>query len=328
MSAPANSKLKLLYLMQILLEKTDEDHTMSVYDLISALSQFEISAERKVIYIDLELLQEFGLDIVCRKGKSNQYFIGSREFEVPELKLLVDAVQSSKFITHKKSTELIRKLEKLASIHEAKGLHRQVFVTDRAKTLNEGIYYNVDLIHQAIRENKQISFKYYKYNVNLDVVYGYEGERYFASPFALSWADDHYYLIAYYHRYQGVSNFRVDRMSYIEIEDTPREYVAEMRDFNLAAYTKKSFGMYSGETVQARIKFENSLINVVIDRFGKDVRIIEKSEAYFVIKVDVVHSRTFLAWLFMFGSKVEIIEPQSLREEMKACLVETSRIYD
>lgn len=328
MSTPANTKLKLLYLMQILLEKTDEDHQMSVYDLINALSQFGISAERKAIYTDLELLQEFGLDIVCRKGKANQYFIGSREFEVPELKLLVDAVQSSKFITHKKSTELIRKLEKLASVHEAKGLHRQVFVADRAKTMNEGIYYNVDLIHQAIRENKQISFQYFKYNTNLEIVYGYEGERYIASPFALSWADDNYYLVAYYERYNGVSNFRVDRMNHIEVLDAPREHVSEMKNFNLVAYTKKSFGMYSGETVSARLRFDNSLINVIVDRFGKDVRIIDKKETHFSVRVDVVESRTFLAWLFMFGTKAEILEPVSLRDEMKACLIELSKIYE
>lgn len=313
--------------MQILLEKTDEDHHMSVNDLIEALKQYDISAERRVIYTNIELLQTFGIDIVCKKAQSNFYFVASRDFEVPELKLLVDAVQSSKFITHKKSNELIRKLEKLTSVHEAKVLHRQVFVSDRVKTMNEGIYYNVDIIHRAICENKQMSFKYFDYNLNLEKTFRKEGERYLASPFALTWADDNYYVVAYYEKYEDVSNFRVDRMESIEVLNSPRSYLEEMKDFNLAAYMKKSFGMYSGETVKAKLRFHNSLINVVVDRFGKDVRITGRKEDHFMVSIDVVAEQTFLAWLFMFGSKVEIMEPASLREEMRSGLLELSEVY-
>lgn len=302
--------------MKILMDKTDENHAMTVNEIIAELEKYDIKAERKSIYSDIDLLSDFGLDVICEKGRANKYFIGSRDFELPELKLLVDAVQSAKFITHKKSDELIKKIEKLTSIHEAKELHRYVVVVDRVKTMNESIYYNVDEIHKAIQQNKQIRFKYFDYNLDKLIEYRRDGEWYYASPYALTWSDDNYYMIAYYERYNGISNFRVDRMAAIEMVEEERIMCEDTEDFNVADYSKKFFRMFSGETETVKLQFDNSLINVVIDRFGKDIVINRQDDDHFIITVDVVATNTFLGWLFMFGDKVKILEPEKLKKSM------------
>lgn len=313
----SSRKLKLLYLSKILWEDTDENHKITVNEIISKLKAYNISAERKAIYSDIELLKQFGLDIICEKERSNQYFIGARDFELPELKLLVDAVQSSKFITYKKSKQLIKKIEKLCSQHEAKTLKRNVVVADRIKTMNESIYYNVDVIHSAIQENKQIKFKYFEYTVDKKLNCRRNGQYYQASPYALSWSDENYYLIAYYPRYNDISNFRVDRMKSIKMIDEKRKITKDFKNFNIADYSNKIFNMYSGQVEKVKLQFDNSLINVVIDRFGKDVAILNKDDNCFCIMVDVIATNTFLGWLSMFGDKVKIISPDSLKEKMK-----------
>lgn len=303
--------------MKILWEDTDENHPITVNKLINSLKAYGISAERKSIYSDIELLRDFGLDILCVREKANKYFIASRDFELPELKLLVDAIQSSRFITYKKSEEFIKKIEKLCSNYEAKTLNRQVVVRDRIKTMNESIYYNVDVIHRAVHENKQIKFQYFDYTVHKKIKYRRDGEYYVVSPYALSWSDEHYYLIAYYQRYDSISNFRVDRMKNIQIMDKTRVVTQEAKNFNVADYSNKMFKMYSGEMQNVALKFHHSLINVVIDRFGKDIFIHNIGKDYFCINVDVIATDTFLGWLFMFGNKVEILAPENLREKMK-----------
>ena len=267
------------------------------------------------------------MNIVCDKIRSNNYFVASRDFELPELKLLVDAVQSSRFITHKKSEELIKKIEKLASIHEAKELHRQVFVADRIKTMNEKIYYNVDVIHKAIQENKQVQFKYFEYTIDKKMQFRRNGETYTASPYALTWADDYYYLIAYYERYNDISHFRVDRITDIELSKKNRYLPEHLKNLNVADYSKKIFNMFSGDKETVQLQFDNSLINVVIDRFGKDVFINKKNEDSFHIIVEVVVSDTFLGWLFMFGDKVKIIAPEQIKERMKTMTQKVADIY-
>ncbi len=326
----ANSKLKfkLLYIMKILMDKTDENHAMTVNEIIAELEKYDIKAERKSIYSDIDLLSDFGLDVICEKGRANKYFIGSRDFELPELKLLVDAVQSSKFITHKKSDELIKKIEKLTSIHEAKELHRYVVVADRVKTMNESIYYNVDEIHKAIQQNKQIRFKYFDYNLDKQIEYRRDGEWYYASPYALTWSDDNYYMIAYYERYNGISNFRVDRMAAIEMVEEDRIMCEDTKDFNVADYSKRIFRMFSGETETVKLQFDNSLINVVIDRFGKDIVINRQDDDHFIITVDVVATNTFLGWLFMFGEKVKILSPEHLINDMKTIAKRVADLYE
>jgi len=327
MATITNSKLKLLYLMKIFLEKTDENHSLTVNDLINELNKYHITAERKAIYSDIELLRNFGMDIICDKTRSNNYFVASRDFELPELKLLVDAVQSSKFITHKKSNDLIKKIEKLASIYEAKELHRQVIVADRVKTMNENIYYNVDVIHKAIQENKQVEFKYFEYTIDKRRKYRRGGEKYNASPYALTWTDDNYYLIAYYERYNDISNFRVDRITDIELSENNRYLPENLKSFNVVEYSKKIFNMFSGDTETVQLQFDNSLINVIIDRFGKDFFINKKDEESFSITVEVVVSNTFLGWLFMFGDKVKIIAPDRIKEKMNELAQKVADIY-
>lgn len=310
------------------MDKTDENHAMTVNEIIAELEKYDIKAERKSIYSDIDLLSDFGLDVICEKGRANKYFIGSRDFELPELKLLVDAVQSSKFITHKKSDELIKKIEKLTSIHEAKELHRYVVVADRVKTMNESIYYNVDEIHKAIQQNKQIRFKYFDYNLDKQIEYRRDGEWYYASPYALTWSDDNYYMIAYYERYNGISNFRVDRMAAIEMVEEDRIMCEDTKDFNVADYSKRIFRMFSGETETVKLQFDNSLINVVIDRFGKDIVINRQDDDHFIITVDVVATNTFLGWLFMFGEKVKILSPEHLINDMKTIAKRVADLYE
>lgn len=322
----SHQKLKLFYLMKILLEKTDEEHTITVPEMIAELGKLGISAERKSVYDDLEYLKLFGLDVCSRKTRTHDYFIGSREFELPELKLLVDSVQSSKFITHKKSMELISKIEKLTSEANAKKLHRQVFVTNRVKTVNETIYYNVDKIHDAIAANKQITFKYYDLDVNRKKVYRKNGDRYTESPVALTWDDENYYLITYKEKYDDYAHYRVDKMESIEITEEDR--VLSEEPFDLSAYSKTTFAMFGGEETEVSIKFENDLVGVVFDRFGTDVRIVKADEEHFICTVKVAVSPHFLSWIVSFGRRAKIMSPDYVVDEMYALLRESLENYE
>lgn len=320
----SHQKLKLFYLMKILLEKTDEEHTITVPEMIAG--KLGISAERKSVYDDLEYLKLFGLDVCSRKTRTHDYFIGSREFELPELKLLVDSVQSSKFITHKKSMELISKIEKLTSEANAKKLHRQVFVTNRVKTVNETIYYNVDKIHDAIAANKQITFKYYDLDVNRKKVYRKNGDRYTESPVALTWDDENYYLITYKEKYDDYAHYRVDKMESIEITEEDR--VLSEEPFDLSAYSKTTFAMFGGEETEVSIKFENDLVGVVFDRFGIDVRIVKADEDHFICTVKVAVSPHFLSWIVSFGRRAKIMSPDYVVDEMYALIRESLENYE
>lgn len=322
----SHQKLKLFYLMKILLEKTDEEHTITVPEMIAELGKLGISAERKSVYDDLEYLKLFGLDVCSRKTRTHDYFIGSREFELPELKLLVDSVQASKFITHKKSMELISKIEKLTSEANAKKLHRQVFVTNRVKTVNETIYYNVDKIHDAIAANKQITFKYYDLDVNRKKVYRKNGDRYTESPVALTWDDENYYLITYKAKYDDYAHYRVDKMESIEITENDR--VLDDKPFDLSAYSKTTFAMFGGEETEVSIKFENELAGVIFDRFGTDVRIVKADEEHFICTVKVAVSPHFLSWIVSFGKRAKILSPDYVVEEMYDLIREAYENYE
>ena len=323
----SNQKLKTLYLLKILMEQTDEQHPLSTQELIAALKQYGIDAERKSIYSDIECLQEFGTDIICIRERSNYYYIGSRNFELAELKLLVDAVQSSNFITHKKSRQLIKKLEKLVSRHEAKALQRQVTLHRRVKSMNESIYYSVDTIHEAIKNKKKIEFKYYSYDVDKKFKPRRNGELYKVIPFALSWADENYYLIGYYDRYKSVSNFRVDRMDQVVISKEDAQLLPEYEDFDVIEYTQKIFGMFGGDLERVKIKFKHEMINLVIDKFGKDIMIFDKDEMHFCVSLDLAITNTFFSWLVIFGNKAEIISPESVRERYKNYIHDICKLY-
>ena len=301
--------------MDILLKYTDESHMLTVNDLISKLSENGISAERKTIYDDIEALRQFGFDIVMEKTKTYGYYIATRDFELPELKLLADSVLSSKFITEKKTLQLIKKLEGLMSKHDAGKLRRQVYVQNRVKSMNESIYYSVDTLHEAIGEDKKINFKYFNYDIQKRQVFRKDGEPYIVSPVALTWSEENYYLIAYSEERNCITHFRVDRMNNVKKMKEQRN--REVNKFNLAEYTKKVFGMFGGEEADVKLKVNKKLISGVIDRFGKDIIMVPDGEDHFTILVRVAISPIFFGWLFQFGDLCEVIEPPELKNELK-----------
>ena len=315
MPKSSGQKLKLLYLMKILLLQTDETHSLSVGELISKLAEHGVNAERKTIYDDIEALRQFGLDIVMEKTKAYGYHIAGRDFELPELKLLADAVQSSKFITEKKSLELIKKLESLASIYDAGKLRRQVFIHNRVKSMNESIYYSVDTLHEAITDGKKISFRYFDYDIRKEGVFRKGGAPYIVSPIALSWSEENYYLISHSDEREGFTHFRVDRMR--DVEKLEEDRNVGDGALNLANYSKKVFGMFGGAETDVRLRVSNQLAGAIIDRFGKDVIIVPDGEAHFTVSLRVVLSPVFHGWLFQFGELCEVLSPQCLRDDLK-----------
>lgn len=324
MAKSANQKLKLLYLLKILSEKTDENHCMSAQDLITELSAYDIKAERKSIYDDIECLNFFGYDIVNVKARINGgYYMTSREFELPELKLLVDAVQASRFITQKKSRELISKIEKLAGPYEGRQLQRQVFVAGRVKTENESIYYNVDRIHKAIQDNSPIIFTYLEWNVKKELQARRSGKKYRVSPWALTWQDENYYLIAYDEESAKIKHFRVDKMSRItQLEDEKRQGMEEFTSVDLGEYTGRMFGMFGGEEQIVTLKLPEGMIGIILDRFGKDIDIRSREEGYVSVRIKAAVSNQFFGWLTGLGKDISIMGPEIVKNQYAEFLKE------
>ena len=309
MPRSANQKLKLLYLAQILMEQTDEEHPLTVQALIAQLEKHDIQAERKSVYDDLDALSRFGLDVQCRKGRMPGWFVGARDFELPELKLLVDAVQSSRFITRRKSDALIRKLERLASIHQAQQLQRQVFVSGRVKVMNESIYYNVDKLHTALSAKRAITFQYFDYNMYREKVFRREGAQYTVSPYGLIWNNDNYYLVAYDGSHREMRHYRVDKMAEITVTNLPREGAEDYPNFDIAVYGQKHFGMYSGEETTVTLRAKSSMAGVVLDRFGQDVILVPDGPDFFSVSIPLVLSPQFYGWLFALDPDVTLTAP-------------------
>ena len=323
-----NQKLKMLYLAKIFEEETDDGHALTMPQIISKLEAYGVNADRKTIYRDIDELRKFGLDIIASKeARSWYYHLGSRDFELPELKLLVDSVQSSKFITDRKSKELIKKLESLVSRHEGSRLHRQVIIAGRIKNMNESIYYNVDKLHEAIGADRQIRFKYFDWNLKKEMELRYDGRWYQLSPWALMWDDEKYYLVAYDSKHDKVRHYRVDKMTQIEILDDRREGKAAFKEFNIAHYTNTLFGMYAGDETKVTIEAENRLVSVIIDRFGKDIIIVPAGDGYFRTTVTVAVSRQFFGWIMAIDGDVRIVAPDSVVEQMQDTIEELSRQY-
>ena len=323
MAKSANQKLKLLRLYDILLHQSDEDHPIPVPELIRQLEQWDIKAERKSIYDDLETLADLGIDIQSRKGRTPGWFIGQRDFELAELKLLVDAVQSSRFITKRKSDALIRKLEKLASTHQARQLQRQVYVDRRVKAMNESIYYNVDKLHLSIAQNSTITFQYFDYDLNKEKVLRHNGAVYQVSPYGLIWNSENYYLVAFDSVAQQMRHYRVDKMTQIELTEDPRQGAGA---FNVADYAQKHFGMYSGDEVTMSLRFRRSMVNVVLDRFGQDVILIPDGDEHFTVTLPLVMSPQFFGWLFGLGDGVRLTAPPQAVEAYRTQLAAVSSL--
>lgn len=329
MAKKSNQKAKILYLRKILLEQTDDDHGMTMPQIIAALQEYGIEAERKSVYADIEALNQMGMDIQMeRQGKSSYYFVGAREFEFPEVKLLVDLVQSSKFITQKKSQSLIKKIEQFTSEKMATKLNRQVYVQGRVKTDNEKVYYNIDMIHTAINENRKIEFEYMQWNLKRKLVP--KGDAaYETSPVAVVVDNQNYYLVAYDVLLDGTEkyyHYRIDKMQNIKMLEEPRKEGASKR-LDMAKYEKSVFGMFGGAEEIVRLEVDNGLVGVMIDRFGTDVVPRPKDDNTFEIRVPVALSPQFYGWIISLGKGVKVVHPPKAVEGISQLLKEVTDRY-
>ncbi len=315
-------KLKILYLAQLLCERSDESHPLTTKEIIDYLAVQGIHAERKSIYDDISALQNFGMDIIAIREKPGGYYLASRRFELAELKLLVDAVQASKFVTTKKSRELISKLETLTSHREAGQLHRQVIVAQRGKSSNEQIYYNVDEIYAAIAADRAIRFQYFEWSVRKEMVPRKNGAYYEVSPWLLTWEDENYYLIAYDSAAGILKYYRVDKMLHLTVCETPREGRAVFDTLDIAGFAKKTFGMFAGDETMVILQCDASLTGVMIDRFGLDVAMRPDGKDQIRVRANVAVSRQFFGWLAGLGSGVRIMSPPEIRAQYRQYLAE------
>lgn len=310
-----NQKLKIFYILDYMQRNSHQDHPVRAADLIAMLkNQHNISCDRKTVYSDIAALQDYGVDIVALPGKNGGYYIASRNFELPELKLLIDAVQSSRYLTEKKSRELIEKLCNQCSVHDARLMRRDVLVSGRVKSMNETIYYNVDAIQEAISLNRAITFRYFDWN--LDGQRNYREKHYEASPYGLCQDNENCYLLAHSERH-GITSYRVDRMAEISLTDKARTPCPELTGKALVAHANQLFQMYAGESTTVKLRFHRSLINAVFDKFGREVILIPDGDTHFVTTVNVAVSPMFLSWVIGFGAKARILYPQSVVEACK-----------
>ena len=322
-----NQKIKILYLMRIFLEQTDEEHPMSVKELIAYLNSLGISAERKTVYDDIETLRNFGMDILNRREHPAGFYLASREFELPELRLLVDAVQSSRCITNGKSRQLIRKLESLASVYESRQLRRQGFAENRIRTINENVYYSIDMIQRALTEDRQISFQYCEWTVEKKLRPENEGERYSVSPWGLVWQNEEYYLITYDEKCGRVKQYLVDKLQQIRIEKEVRRGREFFENYDIGELTSRTFGMFGGREVTICLEAHNRLVGVVLDRFGRDIMIHRKDPEHFKTLVRVNISDQFFGWIGSLGPDAVIASPDEVRDKYREFLEKSLSNY-
>ena len=314
--------------MEIFSKDTDDEHMLTLPQIISKLKAYGVDVERKTLYQDFEILRDYGFDIIGVQTQRNYYYhIGNRQFELPELKLLVDSVQSAKFMTKKKSNALIKKLEGMVSKYEARQLQRQVIISGRIKAMNESIYFNVDKLHEAIGAGRQISFKYYRWNINKEMELRKDGDWYQVSPWGLMWDDENYYLVGYDGEEKKIKHYRVDKMKSITVVDQKREGKEQFKAFNMPRYTKSLFGMYGGEEMQVTLEAENGMVGILIDRFGKDIPIKPVDENHFRTNVIVAVSDQFLCWIMAFDEGVKIVGPEKVLERMKEKIKVLNNLY-
>ena len=328
MGQSSDSKLRLLYLMRYLQQQTDEAHPAGIADMLEELVRYGITANRKTVYDDLEALRLFGLDLVTSRSHGTGYYVASRDFELPELKLLVDSVQSSKFITQKKTLSLIRKIAGLTSVHEGQLLQRQVYVHNRVKTMNESVYYNVDELSSAIARDRGIRFRYFDYAPDGSRAYRHGGGWYRVSPFALMWDNENYYLLGWDEEAGELRHYRVDKMERIAAREEARQGKEAFAKVDMSAYSQQVFGMFGGAAQPVRLRFARHLAGAVIDRFGRDVILAPDGEEHFTVTVPVAVSPQFYAWLLGFGSEAEILGPAAVREGLREYLSEIQTLYE
>lgn len=306
------NKNRPLHIFKYLWECTDEAHPATTADILDYLSSIGISTTRKTIAEDVAELQESGFDIVCNRSRQNEYFIGSRYMELAELKLLIDAVQAAKFISPKKSTELIGKVSALASPHQSVELKRNLFVDGKVKTTNETVYYSVDALHNAIQSCSAVTFQYIEYTVDKKKTLKHEGQRYILSPYDLVWCNDGYYVFGWSESHGKVVKFRVDRM--VRLKSSDGAYHEKPGDYDIAVFSRQVFSMYDGDLCRIELKCKNSLMKTVIDRFGEDVQTTPLESGYFKATVEVSVSPTFYSWIFTFDGDIKILSPKDVKQ--------------
>lgn len=322
-------KLKIMFLAKILLENTDANHDITLQEIIDKLDANGVTAERKSLYDDLAQLEEFGFKLEkTQYDKTYHYKVVERDFELAELKLLVDSVQAAKFISEEKSNILIKKIEHLSSRHEASQLQRQVYVSGRVKTMNHDILENVDAIHNAIATNTKISFQYFQWNVKKEMILRKEGERYLISPWGLSWDDENYYLVGYDSETDSMKHYRVDKMKKIKVEFGRREGLRKFQQLDMATYAKKMFNMFDGEEKLVTLLCENQFAGIMIDRFGKDVHLLSIDREHFRVTVKVATSNHFIHWIMALGDGIKIIGPQEVEEKVRREIERLSLLYN
>ena len=322
-----NQKKKLILILRYLQQKSDENHPVSMSDIIHYLDTEGISAERKSIYDDMEALRDLGYDIICIKGRSGGYFLGERDFELAELKILVDAVQASRFIPKNKSNDLIRKLSDLAGENASRELVRDVYVLNRAKSENDSVIYAVDSIHSALRNNKNVRFKYVEYKMDKKIAYRHNGEMYEVSPLGLAWNNERYYLVAFDPKSSKIKHYRVDRMKNISESKKNRELPKEYRNFDISKYSAGIFNMFSGTQTRVSVLFPEKLASVVIDQFGMDVSMLKVDEHTFKASFKIDVSPQFFGWVLSMGNDVRIEGPEEVKEEYVSFLKNNLKQY-
>lgn len=324
-----NQKKKLLALREVMLHYTDEAHGLTIPEIQEHLKAYDIEADRRTLYEDLLLLEEFGLE-VCneRCGRGTKYYVAAREFELPELKLLIDSIQASRFITEKKAMELIRKMEKLCSKHQAAELQRGVVIVNRIKNMNESIYYNVDAIHNAINQDSRIRFKYFSYNLKAEREYRHNGKIYEESPYAMVCSEDNYYLLTYNDEKGIIKNYRVDKMAEVQVIGERRQGKQVFENYDLSQFSRHTFGVFNGEEISVTMRFTHRFSNVIVDHFGKDVFMKRIDDKWLEVVAPVVISPLFFRWIYGFGTEAYIAGPETVKDSMKRHLQEVSKKYE
>ncbi len=330
MPKSSNQKFKFTYLMKIMLEKTDDEHALTLSQIIAELEKYGVTAERKSIYSDFhDMTDRFGIEVIKEQiGRETYYHVGAREFELAEVKLLIDAIQCAKFITERKSRELIKKVKGFVSEHQASQLQRQVFVNGRIKTMNESIYYSVDEIYNAIEHNKKIRFKYFSWQPDKSQYILNNGNFFTVSPWALTWCDEYYYMVAFDDYSRQCKHYRVDKMLKPQVIDEMREGAEQFKNLDMAAYSKATFGMYGGEKKRVKIHLHNKMAGVFIDRFGKDITLRPIDEKHCELNVEVFISPQFYGWIFGLGKDVKIVGPDEVVTQMKEHLQTLTEIME
>ncbi len=313
MANNGNQKLKILHILDILKKYTDEDHPISAAEIAEKLEEREIDAERKSIYRDLHVLQEFGYDVE-QEGSRGGYYLDVDAFELPELKLLIDAVSASRFISEKKSRELVAKLEGLGSVYQQKQLHRQVVVANRGKVMDNSILYTIDTIHNAINENHKLSFQYMQWTTKKELVCRHDGKEYVVSPAFLLWDNENYYLVAYDEEHEEIRNYRVDRMrnAWERDEDcNPKCHKVQKEN-----YANKQFSMYTGDECDVGLRIDARLVTTFLDRFGTGISMREDDTGIHV-RIHVEVSPQFYGWIAGLGDLVVVESPASVHDDYR-----------